>query len=67
MNAKEIGDIIHKRRKYLKLTQQDLADFSEININTVVAIEKGEGNPKIETLAEVANVLGMEMIIKMKD
>lgn len=66
MNLPDIGLNIKKRRRYLKLTQQDLADFAEININTVVAIERGVGNPKVSTLIAIAEVLGMELLIKRK-
>lgn len=64
MNLKEIGDTIKHRRKYLKLKQQDLADLAEVNINTVVSIEKGDGNPLFATIAQMAEVLGLEITLK---
>lgn len=64
MNIKEIGEVIRTRRKYLGLLQQDLADLAEVNINTVVSVERGEGNPLLDTVITLANVLGMKVELK---
>ena len=45
MDAKEIGIIIKERRKHLGVNQQTLADLAGVGLNTLVAIERGEGNP----------------------
>ena len=66
MNAAQIGEVILQRRKKLGLRQQELADLSEVNINTIVAIEKGEHNPKLSTLLAVGNVLGLELIVQLR-
>lgn len=47
VNTKEIGVIIKKRRQYLKVKQQELADLAGVGINTLVTIERGQGNPKL--------------------
>lgn len=67
MNREEIGKVIKSRRQNLKVTQQELADLADVNINTVVAIERGTGNPKIETLLAICDVLGLQTIVKLKD
>ena len=54
MDAKEIGIIIKERRKHLGVNQQTLADLAGVGLNTLVAIERGEGNP------------GLQMNIKLK-
>lgn len=59
MNLAEIGGEIRRRRKYLKLSQQELADLSEVNINTVVNIESGKGNPLLITVLNICKVLGL--------
>ena len=63
MNQKEIGNIIKERRKYLKVTQQTLADLAGVGINTLVAIERGEGNPQLSTLITILDTLGLELNI----
>ena len=64
MNLKELGTIIRNRRKYLKLSQQELADLAEANINTIVNIERGTGNPLFTTVMRLAEVLGLDIIMK---
>ena len=45
MTQQEIGNAIKERRKKLGINQQTLADLASVAVNTVVAIERGEGNP----------------------
>ena len=66
MNTKEIGIIIKERRKHLGVNQQTLADLAGVGLNTLVAIERGEGNPQINTLLSILDTLGMQMDIKLK-
>jgi len=63
----EIGKQIKLRRQELKIKQQELADLASVSINTIVAIERGTGNPQIETLLSICNVLGLQLITKLKD
>jgi len=58
---KEIGTQIRNRRIELSINQQTLADLAEVGINTIVAIERGTGNPSIKTLEKIANVLGLRI------
>lgn len=44
-------------RKKLKLTQEDLADKSNLNTRTVQRIENNEEIPNIETLAKLVYAL----------
>ena len=67
MNTKEIGIIIKERRRILKVNQLELSELAGIGINTLVAIERGQGNPKLETLISVLNVLGLQLSIKLKE
>jgi y4mF family transcriptional regulator len=67
VNTKKIGEIIKERRQSLKVKQQELADLAGVGINTLVAIERGQGNPKLETLLCVLDTLGLQVDIKLKD
>ncbi len=67
VNMKVLGLQIKSRRLALKIKQQELADLAGVSINTVVAIERGTGNPRIETLLSVCNVLGLQLVTKLKD
>lgn len=67
MNKKEIGIVIKERRQSLNITQLELAELAGVGINTVVAIERGQGNPKLETLLLIADTLGLQIDLKLKD
>lgn len=60
-----IGDILQSRRKARKIGQEQLADIAGISPRTVRDIEKGIGNPELETLMKICNVLGMEIKIEV--
>jgi transcriptional regulator with XRE-family HTH domain len=63
----KIGKDIKNRRKLLNINQQTLADIADISINTLYKIERGEANPTISVLTKIADVLGMEILVKVKD
>ncbi|WP_459186974.1 helix-turn-helix domain-containing protein [Parabacteroides sp. APC149_11_2_Y6] len=67
MNTKEIGQLIKERRKSLKVNQLELSELAGVGINTLVAIERGEGNPKLETLLAILDTLGLQINIKLKE
>ena len=58
--------VIKQRRLVLGITQQDLADFSEVGLRTIRQIEAGKGNPSIETLSKILETLGLEMDFRIK-
>lgn len=62
---KTLGMQIKERRKALKITQKELADSAGISINTVVAAERGQGDPKISTYLAICNVLGLKLIVQL--
>ncbi len=62
---KTLGMQIKERRKALKITQKELADLAGISINTVVAAERGQGDPKISTYFAICNVLGLKLIVQL--
>lgn len=64
VNMKTLGMQIKERRKALKITQKELADLAGISINTVVAAERGQGDPKISTYLAICNVLGLKLIVQ---
>ena len=66
MDTKEIGTIIKERRKHLGVNQQTLADLAGVGLNTLVAIERGEGNPQLNTLLTILDTLGLQMDINLK-
>jgi len=66
MTQQEIGTAIKERRKKLGINQQALADLASVAVNTIVAIERGEGNPQLKTLLTVLGTLGLQVDINIK-
>ena len=66
MNQEEIGKWIRERRKELGVTQQTLADLAGVGINTLLAIERGEGNPRLLTLMSILDALGLQLDVRLK-
>lgn len=66
MTNKEIGKQIKERRKVLRITQPDLVEMAGISINTLYKIERGQSNPTIQMLNKIAEILGMEIKIEVK-
>ena len=66
MNIEEIGHKIRRRRKDLGVDQQSLAEFAEVSVHTLSDIESGKGNPTLETLEAVLDVLGLELAVQTK-
>lgn len=61
-----IGKIIKKRRQELGINQQILSDLSSVGINTIVATERGNGNPSLSTLQKILDTLGLELDVRVK-
>lgn len=58
---KTIGQKIQSRRKELGITQQELADIAGVGINTLVAVERGLGNPSLKVLQKIAGAIGFSV------
>ena len=61
-----LQDVMKSRRKTLSLSQQDLAEMAGIGLSTIKDIERGKGNPSLSTISEILEVLGMEMMFKVR-
>lgn len=66
MLVMDIGKTIKKRRKELGITQPHLAELAEVSTNTLYKLERGQGNPSLNVLNKLAEVLGMELILEVK-
>jgi transcriptional regulator with XRE-family HTH domain len=65
MTSKEIGEAIRKRRSFLGIDQKALSELSGVATHTLSNIESGKGNPTADVLNRVADVLGMNLIVKV--
>lgn len=66
MDLNEIGQIIKERRRYLKVDQSTLAELAGISINTLVSLERGTSNPRLDTILKIADILGLQISMSLK-
>ena len=62
----ELKDIMKQRREILSLTQQDLAEMAKVGVATIKDIERGKGNPELNTVKKIIEVLGIEIDYKVR-
>lgn len=67
MHFKELKDTIKKRRENLQVTQETLAELSGVGLRTLKQFESGKGNPTLLTIQKLADVLGFELCLKLKN
>jgi DNA-binding XRE family transcriptional regulator len=60
-----IGKIIRQRRETLGITQEHLADISEVGLRTIRELERGRGKSLL-ILIKVADALGLSVQLKIK-
>lgn len=61
-----LSDTIKNRRSQLRITQFDLAEMAGVSLATVKDIERGKGNPSIQTVEKILAVLGMEVVYQLR-
>ncbi len=66
MFVTSLGQTIKSRRKELNITQPHLAELAQISTNTLYKLERGQGNPSLDVLNKLAEVLGMELTLQVK-
>lgn len=66
MNILEIGKALKIRREFLHLRQEDLAEMSGVATKTIHVVEAGTGNPSLETITKLADMLGLEIAVDIK-
>ena len=67
MHFEKIIKTIKERREELQVTQETLAELSGVGLRTLKQFESGKGNPTLLTLSKLADVLGMEVGLQVKN
>ena len=67
MHFEELIKTIKARRQAMQVTQETLAELSGVGLRTLKQFESGKGNPTLLTLQKLADVLGMELFLKLKN
>lgn len=58
--------MIKSRRKTLAISQLDLAEMDGVGLATVKDIERKKGNPSMSTVLKILEVLGMEIVFRVR-
>ena len=67
MLTRKLGRVIRARRKELRLSQNDLKDYSGVHNVTISLIENGKYNPSISELEKIITPLGLELTLMIKN
>lgn len=65
-HLEDLISTIKERRKIMDVTQETLAEISEVGLRTLKQFESGKGNPTLLTLHKLTDALGMEVCIQVK-
>ena len=66
MTNEDIIKVIKERKSILGITQEDLAELSEVGIATLKRLESGKGNITLNNLRKIGDVLGLEIRLDIK-
>lgn len=67
MKTEEIGLFLTRRRKSLGVNQRELAVLCGISEHALCNLERGMGNPTLNLVTAVADALGLELKLDVKD
>jgi transcriptional regulator with XRE-family HTH domain len=67
MHFEELIKTIKERREIMQVTQETLAELSGVGLRTLKQFESGKGNPTLKNLQKLADILGMEVCLQLKN
>lgn len=66
LHFSELIETIKERREMLQVNQEMLAELSGVSLRALKQFESGKGNPTLKTISKLADVLGLELTLKVK-
>jgi transcriptional regulator with XRE-family HTH domain len=66
MDRHELGSFLAIRRQDLGLRQEDVAQMAGITPKTLYTIERGMGNPSLNSFEKLLEVLGLSINLNIK-
>ncbi|HBB91371.1 MAG: transcriptional regulator [Bacteroidetes bacterium GWF2_49_14] len=66
MHSGKLIQTFKERREMMRVTQETLAELAGVGLRTLKQLESGKGNPTLETLQKLADVLGMEISLQIR-
>jgi transcriptional regulator with XRE-family HTH domain len=67
MTNDKIIKMIKERKDILRINQEYLAELSEVGIATLKRFESGKGNITLNNLLKIADILGLEIKLELKN
>ena len=67
LHHEQLITVLKNRRNLLRVTQENVAALSGIGLRTLKELESGTGNPTVQTLTKIADVLGLELTLQVKN
>lgn len=62
LSPADLAAILKRRRKELRVRQEELAGLYDMSRYTVIAAESGEGDPKLSTVLKLVEALGLRLV-----
>ena len=62
-----LAQTIKQRREELGISMDYLAEVATVSLRTLKAIESGKGNPTLSSISKLADVLGLEIKLEVKN
>ena len=66
-SLEELGRIIQKRRKSLKITQQELSSLCNLSVVGISKIERGKSDLRFSTLKRLGDILGIQVVLELEE
>lgn len=66
-SLEELGRIIQKRRKSLKITQQELSSLCNLSVVGISKIERGKSDLRFSTLKRLGDILGIQVVLDLEE
>jgi len=67
MHFQSLIDTLKERRENLQVNQENLAKVAGVELRTLKQFESGKGNPTLQTVQKIGDVLGLEICLKVKN
>ncbi|MFD3408013.1 helix-turn-helix transcriptional regulator [Aquirufa sp. HETE-83D] len=67
MHQQSIIETLKTRRIKLQVTQETLSLLTGLGLRTIKQLESGKGNPTLETIQKIADVLGLVLRLDIKN
>jgi len=65
-DLKDIGDAIRLSRKHAKISQGELARRTNLSRALISLLERGEGNPSVQTVLALCSALSIEIVVEVR-